>query len=189
MTDSQVQAIWDSGTLPPNVNAGTGVRINGLHAFRRIRSTEPDALVIGSYSTLDGVQFSIAPGARVSIGNYCCFTAAVIMSECRISIGSYVLIGFNTVIADSDFHPLDPAKRIVDAVACSPGNKNISRPPVAAEAVVIEDDVWIGPACVILKGVHIGRGAWIAPGSMVTRDVPAGGFAGGNPARILERPQ
>ncbi|MGC8560019.1 MAG: acyltransferase [Phycisphaerae bacterium] len=187
MTDSQVQSIWDSGTLPPNVNAGVGVRIHGLHAFRRIRSTEPDALVIGSYSTLDSVQFSIAPGARVSIGSYCCFTAAVIMSASRISIGNYVLIGFNTVIADSDFHPLDPAKRMADAVACSPNGRNVPRPEVAAQAVVIEDDVWIGPACVILKGVHIGRGAWIAPGSIVTRDVPAGGGVGGNPACVLER--
>ena len=189
MTDLQVQAIWDSGAMPSNVTAGIGVRISGPHAFRRIRSTEPDALVIGSYTTLESVQFSIAPGARVSIGDYCCFTAAVVMSECRISIGSYVLIGFNTVIADSDFHPLDPAKRLIDAIACSPDGGKTPRPAVEAKSVVIEDDVWIGPACVILKGVHIGRGAWIAPGSMVTHDVPAESYVGGNPARVMERPQ
>ena len=189
MTDAQPHAIWDSGPLPATVKAGRGTRINGIHTFRRIRSNRCDALTIGADTNLDGVQFSIGPDAYVSIGDYCCLTAALIMSECSISIGSYVMVGFNTVIADSDFHPLNPASRIADAMACSPGAENRPRPKVAAEPVVVEDDVWIGPACVILKGVHIGRGAWIEPGSLVTRDIPPGSRVSGNPARILETPR
>jgi acetyltransferase-like isoleucine patch superfamily enzyme len=45
--------------------------------------------------------------------------------------------------------------------------------------------VWIGPNATILKGVCIGAGAFIEPGSMVTRDVPARARVMGNPAQII----
>jgi maltose O-acetyltransferase len=51
--------------------------------------------------------------------------------------------------------------------------------------VVIEDDVWIGARAVILGGVRIGRGAIIAAGSVVTRDVPSMAVVGGNPASVI----
>lgn len=51
--------------------------------------------------------------------------------------------------------------------------------------VTIEDEVWVGGATVILPGVTIGRGAVVGAGSVVTRDVPAGVFAAGNPCRII----
>jgi acetyltransferase-like isoleucine patch superfamily enzyme len=50
---------------------------------------------------------------------------------------------------------------------------------------VIDDDVWIGPNATILKGVHIGRGAFIEAGSLVTRDVPARARVLGNPAQVI----
>ena len=50
---------------------------------------------------------------------------------------------------------------------------------------MIDDDVWIGPNATILKGVRIGAGAWIEPGSMVTRDVPPGARVMGNPAQVI----
>ena len=49
----------------------------------------------------------------------------------------------------------------------------------------VEDDVWIGAASVILSGVKIGRGAIIAAGSVVTKDVPSCEIWGGNPARKI----
>ena len=52
--------------------------------------------------------------------------------------------------------------------------------------VVIEDDVWIGARVIILPGVHIGRGAIIGAGAVVTKDVPDYAVVGGNPARILK---
>jgi acetyltransferase-like isoleucine patch superfamily enzyme len=48
--------------------------------------------------------------------------------------------------------------------------------------VVIEDDAWIGAGATILPGVRIGRGAVVATGSVVTRDVPAATIVAGNPA-------
>ena len=52
--------------------------------------------------------------------------------------------------------------------------------------IVIEDDVWIGSRSLIMKGVHIGHGAIIAAGSVVTKDVPAYEIWGGNPAHFLK---
>lgn len=53
--------------------------------------------------------------------------------------------------------------------------------------VVIEDDVWIGTRCIILPGVHIGRGAVIGAGALVTKDVEPFTIVGGNPARIIKK--
>ena len=58
-----------------------------------------------------------------------------------------------------------------------------SRPEIARKAVVIEDNVWIGPNATILKGVRIGSGAIIEAGSLITRDVPPGSRMLGNPAQ------
>lgn len=97
------------------------------------------------------------------------------MADERIDVGDRVLLGANVLITDTDFHPLDPAVRR-------------ETPQAGARApVVIEDDVFIGTQAVILKGVHIGRGAVVGAGAVVTRAVPAGAIVAGNPARIVGR--
>ncbi|MCK9532239.1 MAG: Vat family streptogramin A O-acetyltransferase [Gammaproteobacteria bacterium] len=52
---------------------------------------------------------------------------------------------------------------------------------------VIGNDVWIGYAALIMPGVHIGHGAIVAAGAVVTRDVPPYTVVGGNPAAVLRR--
>ena len=145
----------------------------------------PASVRIGSHATMDGVHFAVGEGGRVSIGDYCYFTNAVLLCELELRIGNYVVIGWNATIADTDFHPLAPAERIADAIACSPLGQGRPRPEIAKKPVVIEDDVWIGPNATILKGVRIGAGAWIEAGSLVTRDVPPGSRVLGNPAQIV----
>ncbi len=49
----------------------------------------------------------------------------------------------------------------------------------------IGSDVWVGGAALILAGVRIGSRALIGAGSVVTRDVPDGVFAAGNPCRVI----
>jgi acetyltransferase-like isoleucine patch superfamily enzyme len=175
---------WDSGNLPPNVRLGHGSIITGPHAFRRFRSTHPEAIIVGSSSSLDGCQLSLGLRGRLIVGDYSLLSGAIIMGEEEIRIGSYVSIGWNVAIADSDFHPIDPAQRLQDVIACSPIGGGRPRPPIEHRPVIIEDDVWIGPCAAILKGVRIGAGSIIEAGSMVTRDVPAGSRILGNPARI-----
>ena len=109
----------------------------------------------------------------------------MLLCELEIHIGNYVVIGWNTTVADTDFHPIAPAERIADAIACSPLGKGRLRPPVVKRPVIIEDDVWIGPNATILKGVRIGSGAFVEPGSLVTRDVPRRARVMGNPAEVI----
>lgn len=52
--------------------------------------------------------------------------------------------------------------------------------------VVIEDNVWIGINVIVLGGVHIGEGAIIQAGSVVTSDIPACAIAGGHPATVFK---
>ncbi len=171
---------------PPNVSLGEGTVINGDLAFKRFQSrVEPVALSVGSGCTMDGVHFDLGAEARVSVGDHCYFTNAVLLAELEIRIGSCVVIGWNATIADTDFHPIAPAERIADAIACSPASDGRPRPVVVRRPVVIEDDVWVGPATTILKGVTIGAGAFIEPGTVVSADVPPRARVIGNPAQVV----
>lgn len=52
--------------------------------------------------------------------------------------------------------------------------------------VIIENDVWIGSRVTVLSGVHVGRGATIAAGAVVNKDVPPYSIVGGVPARVIK---
>ena len=115
-------------------------------------------------------------GALIKIGNGTCVNNNfVAISEHKsITIGENVLIGTFVEIYDSNFHGLEPERR------------NISSPEEASE-VVVEANVFIGSNVRILKGVTIGRGSVIANGSIVTKSIPPGVVAGGNPAKVLKQ--
>jgi acetyltransferase-like isoleucine patch superfamily enzyme len=100
-------------------------------------------------------------------------TGGTICAEERIIIGDDVWVGANCVIADTDFHPLDLAARLAHPL------------DGATAPITIEDGVFIGMQSLILKGVTIGARSVIGAGSVVTRDVPPGVIAAGNPARII----
>jgi acetyltransferase-like isoleucine patch superfamily enzyme len=174
----------DTMKLPSNVQIGANTVITGDHAFKRFRSRMDPALVIGAGCTMDGVHFAIGEDGRAFIGDHCYLTNAVLLCELELRIGSYVVIGWNTTIADTDFHPIAPAERILDAIACSPLSKGRPRPHIDRKSVIIEDDVWIGPNATILKGVRIGTGAFIEAGTLITRDIPARAHVVGNPAQV-----
>ena len=176
---------WTDGELPANVRLGPNTELLGPHIFRQFRSLRDPALTIGGNCTMDGVHFALGKEARVTIGDYCYFTNAMLLCELELRIGSYVVLGWNVAIADTDFHPIAPAERIADAVACSPLGRGRPRPAIVRRPVVIEDDVWIGPNATILKGVRVGSGAFIEPGALVTRDVPPRARVLGNPARVV----
>jgi acetyltransferase-like isoleucine patch superfamily enzyme len=165
---------------------GERTLVTGDWAFKRFTSRlQPVALTIGANCTMAGVHFDLGPAGRVSIGDSCYFSDAILLCEMEIRIGDFVLIGWNATIADSDFHPIAPAERIADAIAVSPASDGRVRPAVMCRPVVIEDDVWIGPQAVILKGVTIGAGAFVEPGSVVSTDVPRRARVLGNPARVV----
>ncbi len=56
---------------------------------------------------------------------------------------------------------------------------------ITAQGIVVEDDAWLGAHAVITDGVCIGRGAVVAAGAVVTKDVPPHTVVGGVPARVI----
>jgi acetyltransferase-like isoleucine patch superfamily enzyme len=112
-------------------------------------------------------------GAVLKIGDDFGMTGGSICAAERIAIGDRVIVGANTTIVDTDFHSLDPTKR------------RLMPAEAKTTPIVIEDDVFIGMNCLILKGVTLGRKSVVGAGSVVTRDVPPGGIAAGNPARLI----
>ena len=169
------------------VRWGSGWKLYGIPIIQRHRQSR---LTIGDYLNMRstvrsnplGPSHSVIlstrrPGAVLTIGDYFGMTGGVIVAEERIEIGDHVLIGANCTIVDTDFHPLEPYHRQQD-------------PADAATApIVIEDHVFIGMQSVVLKGVTIGAGSVIGACSVVTRDIPPGVIAAGNPARVIRELQ
>ncbi|MBN1565376.1 MAG: hypothetical protein JXA10_16135, partial [Anaerolineae bacterium] len=113
------------------------------------------------------------PEAQLVIGRGFGMTGGTICAEQCITIGDHVWVGANCTITDTDFHPLDLATRL-------------ARPLDGATApVIIEDGVFIGMQSLILKGVTIGARSVIGAGSVVTRDIPPGVIAAGNPVKVI----
>jgi acetyltransferase-like isoleucine patch superfamily enzyme len=176
---------WSNGNLPSNVTLGTNTLITGDLAFKRFHSHHSPALVVGAHCTMDGVHFDLGEDGRMVIGDHCYFTNSVLLCELEVRIGNHVVIGWNATLTDTDFHPISPAERLADAIACSPLGEGRPRPPIVKRPVVIEDNVWIGPNATILKGVCIGVGAIVEPGSVVSRDVAPRSRVIGNPAEVI----
>ena len=88
-----------------------------------------------------------------------------------IRIGARALLGSAVTILDSDFHDLHPARRRGASPAMGP--------------VELGENVFVGDGVRILKGVTIGADSVVGAGSVVTRSIPAGVVAAGNPARII----
>lgn len=109
----------------------------------------------------------------IIIGDDFGMTGGSLVVDEALSIGHRVWIGANSIICDTDFHPLDPVLR--------------QQNPLHANTapIRIEDDVFIGMNVLILKGVNIGARSVIGAGSVVTRDIPADVIAAGNPAQVI----
>ncbi len=181
---------WDYATLPANVRVGAGCYLERRDAFGRFRSRRTPGLILGDrVRVLTWTTFNIEPDGFVSLGDDTLLVGAVFMAAGSITVGARCVLSYNVTVADSDFHPLDVEARRRDAMANAPFGDRAQRPPMVSRPVVIEDDVWVGIGAIILKGVRIGRGATVAPGAVVTRDVAPGDLAAGNPACATAPPE
>jgi acetyltransferase-like isoleucine patch superfamily enzyme len=182
--DRHVEGDWWAHPIPPNVEFGEGFYCETAQIFRHLRNKKPDAVMIGKHvSCYAGCSFALGENGRCTIGDFTLLNGALIMAEEKIDIGSHCLVSWNVGIADSDFHPLEPAQRMIDAQALAPFfNDRPSRPRLETAPVKISDNGWIGMNAVILKGVTIGENSVVAAGSVVTKDVPANTVVAGNPA-------
>ena len=109
-------------------------------------------------------------GANIECGERVFFNFnCVVLDVCKVSIGDFTLFG-PAVQIYTPMHPFDAKLR---------------RAQEFGKAVEIGSDVWVGGGAIILPGVRIGRKSVIGAGSVVTRDVPEGVFAAGNPCRVI----
>ena len=187
--DRMVEHDWWTRPIPPNVSWGDGFYCESAQIFRHFKSTKEDAVALGKHvSCYAGCSFSLGKAGRCTVGDFTMLNGVLIMSEELIEIGSYCMMSWNVGIADSDFHPLDPAQRLQDALALAPYyEKRPERPTLKTAPVRIRNNVWVGMGAVILKGVEIGENSVVAAGAIVTKSVPANVVVAGNPAVVVKQ--
>lgn len=115
----------------------------------------------------------------IEIGDNTMLNGVSITAYEKVVIGKNCQIASCTFIADTDFHPVDPAIRKKEV-----NGYKIDHSEVNKKAVTIGNNVWIGWGCTILKGVTIGDNSIIAAGSVVVTDVPPNVLYAGNPAEL-----
>src|SRR5689334_14220538 len=109
-------------------------------------------------------------GSNIELGERVFFNFnCVVLDVCPVRIGSFTLFG--------------PAVQIYTPM--HPFNAELRRKQEYGKPVDIGSDVWVGGGAIILPGVRIGSRAVIGAGSVVTRDIPDGVFAAGNPCRVI----
>ncbi len=116
-------------------------------------------------------------GGSVEIGDDVSMSGVTVYAFKHIAIGDHTIIGANTKVFDSDFHPSDPQIRLANAD---------DKQHTGMRETIIGKNVFIGCNVLILKGVHIGDNVVIGAGSVVTKDVPVNCVAAGNPAVVVK---
>ncbi len=107
----------------------------------------------------------------------------------NIRLGARVYFNFNCVVLDvcpvtiGDFTLFGPAVQIYTPL--HPLNAELRRKQEYGKPIEIGSDVWVGGGAIICPGVKIGDKSVVGAGSVVTRDIPAGVFAAGNPCRVI----
>ncbi len=135
-----------------------------------------NAISLGSNNLVRGHLLVWKHGGKIQIGDYCFIGPHTeIWSMASITIGNRVLISHGVNIVDSNAHSKSALERHQHSrLIIEQGHPKSAEllGNVPAQAVVIEDDVWISFGCTILKGVCIGARSIIAAGTVVTKDVP-----------------
>ena len=116
--------------------------------------------------------FACDYGFNITIGfdtfiNY----GGIVLDTAAVTIGNEVRIATAVQLLTAE-HPLDPVARRAGV--------ELARP------ITISDGVWIGGGAIVCPGVTVGENSVIGAGSVVTRDVPAGVVAAGNPCRVIK---
>lgn len=111
-------------------------------------------------------------GANIELGERVYFNVGcVVLDVCPVRIGDFTLFGPGVQIL-TPLHPLDAALR---------------RRQEYGKPVEIGPDVWVGGGAIILPGVRVGARSVVGAGSVVTRDIPEGVLALGNPCRVIRK--
>lgn len=133
----------------------------------------------------DTIPNAIFDMDTVNVGDYSYGELNIVSfdNKTRLHIGRFVSIAQNvTFLLDVEHH--------VDHLMTYPFKAKILLDPTpetfSKGDIIVDDDVWIGYGATIMSGVHIGQGAVIAAGAVVTKDVPSYSIVGGVPAKIIK---
>src|SRR5687768_363526 len=146
-----------------------------LNATREGQTDERRRILVELFGAGGGSVWMQPPffcdyGSNIHLGERVFFNFnCVVLDVCPVRIGSFTLFG-PAVQIYTPMHPFDAARR---------------RQQEFGKPVEIGADVWVGGGAIILPGVRIGSKAVIGAGAVVTRDVPEGMFAAGNPCRVI----
>jgi acetyltransferase-like isoleucine patch superfamily enzyme len=144
-----------------------------------------DSIVSGNFVFENGAgKIKIGERSFVGGGSFICIEG--------IEIGNDVMISWGCTLMDNNAHSLVSFERKNDVSDWKKGleenrvgfYKDWSN--VRKGKITIMDKAWIGFNCIVLKGVTVGKGAVVAAGSVVTKDVPDFAVVAGNPAAIIK---
>lgn len=139
----------------------------------------PGQCIIGDDVLVEGGPFKIntlytyTDEAVIRVGSHTFLNGVRVGCRRSVEIGKWCIFA-DARVTDNDAHSVYPDRWDRDA-------------PVDASPVVIEDNVWVCLAAIILKGVRIGYNSVVAAGAVVTNDVPPNSVVAGNPARIVKQ--
>ena len=133
------------------------------------------SFILGHKSMIKRDAYVIFSKGKLKVGDNSAIgkRSEISLNGGEITIGNFVRIASNVFITNANH-------------AFSKTDTPIMEQEVVIRNVIIEDDVWIGHAAIILPGVSIGKGAIVAAGSVVTKNVEAFTIVGGNPARFIK---
>ena len=154
-----------------NIIIGRYCRIARQVLLRANTDNDPGIRIGNHVSVLENVLINANRG-HVAIGDHGWIgPGSIVYGNGGVDIGSDVMIASHCVINTVSHH-------------ASRNDVPMNRQGTYCDPVIIDDDVWIGTAAVILQGVRIGRGSIIGAGAVVTRDIPPFSIAVGVPARV-----
>lgn len=150
--------------------------------FKARIEANADLFAEGSGPAIVLSPFNIQYGRHVKIGKWTFVNfGATFLDGNMITLGDHVAVGPNVQFI-TDTHPLRPEDRF------GPPKEGSELPFSVvnyAHPITVDDYAWIGAGAIILPGVTIGRGAVVAAGSVVTKDVAPRMIVAGNPAREI----
>ena len=147
-----------------------------------------NCIKLGNSSHIRGILLVYKFGGNITIGSNCYVGENTrIISADSIIIGNDVLISHNVNIIDTSSHELDHLERAERYIQMINDGHWSSKGNLLTAPIIIDDHAWINFNVTILRGVHIGKGAIIGAGSVVTKDVPPFTLFAGNPAREIKK--
>lgn len=147
----------------------------------------PKSIIINKNSFVRGELLVYKFAGKIEIGeNTYIGENSKIWSADHIYIGNNVLISHQVNIIDTNSHEINHVERAQRFQEMAQNGHWEEKGNLLNSPIRIEDYAWINFNVTILKGVKIGKGAIIAAGSVVTKDVPEFTMVAGNPAKIIK---